>query len=712
LQPTKDNGRRTASVLRLKLLNANRSAVANGECRLPGKANYFIGNDPRKWRTNVPTYAWVKYQGVYPGVDLVFYGNQRQLEHDFVVAPGADAGRIAFRLEGSKKVSLDAEGNLAIAVEGGEVNLQKPLIYQEGSGGRREIPGEYVVKGAREVAFKVGAYDRNRPLVIDPVLAYSTYLGGSGNDGGYSIAVDSSGNAYVTGYTYSSNFPTTAATFQTSLAGTVNAFVSKLNPTASALVYSTYLGGNDEDACTGIAVDPSGHAYVIGQTFSSNFPTTAGAFQTSLAGSANAFVTKLNPTGSALVYSTYLGGSTAEEGDGIAVDSSGDAYVTGDTSSSNFPTTLGAFQTSLAGSANAFVSRLNPSGSALVYSTYLGGSAHEHGWGIAVDPLGNVYVTGGTTSSNFPTTSGAFQSSLAAAYYGNAFVTKLNPSGSALVYSTYLGGSLFELGISIAVDSSHNAYVTGRAGSSNFPTTPGSFQTSLAGNSNAFVTKLNPSGSALVYSTYLGGDTNDGGLCIALDSVSNAYVTGWTESSNFPTNAGAFQTSLAGSENAFVTKMNPTGSALVYSTYLGGSSTDSGEGIAVDSLGNAYVTGGTVSTNFPTTAGAFQTTLAGPLNAFVAKLATTPQAQVANLQITVEALVSSKTLSPIAGRFLLAPLNAALAELQHGHATAAIGELNGFITEVRLLVVLRGLTAAEGHNLIEAAESIISALKV
>jgi hypothetical protein len=560
LRRTTDHGQGTReSLLRLKLVNANQNAVATGASELPGKANYFIGNDPRKWRTNVPTYAKVKYAGVYPGVDLVFYGNQRQLEHDFVVAPGADASRIALRLEGSKKSSLDAEGNLVVAVEGGEVRLEKPLIYQEGSSGRREIPGGYVLTGAREVAFKVGAYDPTKPLVIDPVLVYSTYLGGSGVDVGFGIAVDPSGNAYVTGQTSSDNFPTTAGAFQTSLAGSDNAFVTELNPAGSALVYSTYLGGSKVDSGQGIAVDSSGHAYVRGIATSTDFPTTAGAFQTSLAGSLNTFITKLNPSGSALVYSTYLGGSSVDVGWGIAVDSSGHAYVAGNTTSSDFPITPGAFQTSLAGSQNAFVTKLNPSGSGLVYSTYLGGTSADVVWDIAVDSSGHAYVTGYATSTNFPTTAGAFQTSLAGSH--NAFVTKLNPSGSGLVYSTYLGGGGLDYGLGIAVDSLGHAYVTGQTQSSDFPTTAGAFQTSLAGTKNAFVTTLNPSGSALVYSTYLGGSGGDAGYGIAVDTSGNAFVTGVTGSSNFPTTTGAFQTSLAGSDNTFVAKLTPKGEA-------------------------------------------------------------------------------------------------------------------------------------------------------
>jgi hypothetical protein len=633
LQREDSKGETPSSVLRLKLVNANRNAEVTGASKLPGKVNYFIGNDPKKWRTNVPMYATVKYKDIYPGVDLVYYGNQQQLEHDFVVAPGGDASRIALQIEGSENMSLDAEGNLVIAVEGGEVYLQKPKIYQESGAKRREIPGGYLLRGAREVGFQVEDYDHAKPLVIDPVLVYSTYLGGGDYDFGLAIAVDSSGNAYVTGQAGSSDFPTTAGAFQTSSeSGSYPAFVAKLNPIGSALVYSTYLGGTGVtefgNGASGIAVDSLGNAYVSGATGTGNFPTTAGAFQTSPPTSGyNAFVTKLNSSGSALVYSTYLGGGVPWW-NFIAVDSSGYAYVTGTTDSGNFPTTAGAFETTdpdcsappLGCNGATFITKLNLGGSALVYSTYLGGS---DSFAIAVDSSGNAYVTG-SAGNNFPTTTGAFQTALASS--SGAFVTKLNPSGTALAYSTYLsgGGSNTSTGGSgIAVDSSGNAYVTGSTFSGNFPTTTGAFQTSLAGSVNAFVSKLNPSGSAPVYSTYLGGSSYDSGMGIAVDASGNAYVSGTTSSTNFPTTSGALQTSLPASYSNFVTMLNASGSALVYSTYLSGATEEQADAIALDPLGNVYVTGGTRSSNFPTTAGAFQTVLSGTNNAFVAKFSWT-----------------------------------------------------------------------------------------
>ena len=488
--------------LRMSLVGAAHKPVVSGLEEQPGKANYFIGKDPAKWRTRVSIYAKVRYREVYPGIDLVYYGNQRQLEYDFVVAPGADPNRIMLGFKGADKVEIDAEDSLVLHATGGDIRQHKPVIYQDIDGVRREIAGGYVRKGANRVGFQLPAYDTTRPLVIDPiVLSYSTYLGGSGDDSGGGIAVDADGNAYVAGRTSSPNFPTVAGAFQPTGGSTTDAFVAKLNPAGSALVYSTYIGGSDGDSGTGIAVDSAGNAYVTGGTNSANFPTTAGAFQTTFASTSDfnsdAFVAKLDSTGSSLVYSTYLGGGSDESGAGIAVDASGSAYVTGRTESFDFPTTPGAFQPVAANSLyDAFVTKFDAAGSALVYSTRLGGSANDVGFGIAVDAAGNAYVTGGTFSDDFPTTLGAFQATHVGGW--DVFVTKFNLTGSALAYSTYLGGSGpvpqhgdgLDEGHGIAVDTAGNAYVTGQTISSNFPTTPGVFQPMLAGSRDVFVAKI------------------------------------------------------------------------------------------------------------------------------------------------------------------------------------------------------------------------------
>lgn len=601
------------AVLRMKLVGANPAPQVMGLDELPGKSNYFIGNEPRKWRTNIPHYGKVRYENVYPGVDLVFYGNQGQLEYDFIVAPGADPTAITLAFEGAEKLEMDARGDLVLHTALGHIRLQKPIVYQEVDGAKQPIRGRYVLKNQHRAGFEVSAYDPSAPLIIDPTLSYSTYLGGSGNDLAQSIAVDSSGNSYVTGSTTSFNFPT-ANPRQSALSGSQDAFVTKLNATGSALVYSTYLGGSGSDGGSGIAVDSSGNAYVTGSTDSTNFPT-ANPLQPALGGPRDAFVTKLNPSGSALVYSTYLGGSGIDSGADIAVDSSGNAYVTGSTGSPNFPT-ANPLQPTLGGGFDAFVAKLNAAGSGRLYSSYLGGSGDEFVNGIAVDSTGNAYVTGSTQSTDFPTAN-PLQSSFGGVR--DAFVAKFNANGSTLVYSTFLGGSDDEFGSGVAVDGGGNAYVAGSTRSANFPVAGTPMQGTIGGGSDAFVTKLNASGSALVYSTFLGGSGDEPSSGIAVTSAGNAFVAGSTSSANFPT-VNPLQPGFGGSGDAFVAQLNPAGSALDYSTFLGGRNSDVGNSIALDGSGIAYVTGFTQSTDFPT-AGPLQLCLSGSFDSFIAKIA-------------------------------------------------------------------------------------------
>ncbi|OGT27859.1 MAG: hypothetical protein A2Z17_01365, partial [Gammaproteobacteria bacterium RBG_16_66_13] len=617
---TGDAGITEPVVVRTQLLGANPAPQVLGLNELPGRSNYFIGNDPRNWHVDIPTYARVRYEQVYPGIDLVYYGKQGQLEYDFVVHPGADPGVIELGVQGARELTLDPQGDLIVHTAGGELTHCAPVIYQEIDGRRQFVPGGYDLKGPERVGFATAAYDSSRPLVIDPSLRYSTFLGGSSDDRGLGIAVDGSGNAYVTGFTGSTNFPTANA-LQPSFGGGVDVFVTKVDASGSALVYSTFLGGSAFDEGVGIAVDGSGNAYVTGATFSSDFPT-ANALQPAFGGGrGDVFVTKVNADGSALAYSTYLGGSGGEttfggEGvGGIAVDGSGNAYVTGLTDSADFPTANALQPVKLTGRETAFVTKVNAAGSALVYSTFLGGSTYDQGYGIAVDGSGNAYVTGLAASPDFPTAN-----ALQPAFGGgeDAFVTKVNAAGSALVYSTFLGGSSYDRGLGIAVDGSGNAYVTGFTGSTNFPTA-NALQPAFGGGDDAFVTKVNADGSALAYSTYLGGNAFDRGFGIAVDGSGNAYVTGFTGSTNFPT-ANALQPAFGGGDDAFVTKVNADGSALAYSTYLGGNAFDRGFGIAVDGSGNAYVTGLAASPDFPT-ANALQPAFGGGFaDAFVTKV--------------------------------------------------------------------------------------------
>ncbi len=606
----------------MKLLGSNPHAQVAGLEELPGKSNYFMGSDPKKWRTHIPTYRKVAYRQMYPGIDLVYYGNQRQLEYDFVVAPGADPKAITLGIEGTVgarhglPLRIDSQGDLVVSTEGVEIRFRKPRVYQTDNGQptpdpglRTLVDGRYVLKGKHEVGFQVAPYDTTRALVIDPVLSYSTYLGGSDFDVGLGIAVDFMDNTYVTGFTCSTNFPTANA-FQATLGGSCDVFVTKLNPAGSALLYSTYLGGSGFDAGLGITVDRFGNAYVAGDTDSSDFPT-ANPVQATLGGGCDAFVTKLNRTGSALLYSTYLGGSGLDFARGITVDRFGNAYVTGETVSPDFPT-ANPLQANLGGDLDAFVTKLNPAGSALLYSTFLGGSDRDVGFGIAADRFGNAYVTGETFSIDFPTAN-PLQVSLAGDL--DAFVTKLNPAGSALLYSTYLGGSGTDVANAIAVDQFGNAYVAGETFSPDFPTA-NPLQAILVGGLDAFVTKLNPAGSALLFSTYLGGSGDDEAFGIAVGNV-NVYVTGLTDSPDFPM-ANPLQAILGGGTDAFVTKLNPVGSALLFSTYLGGSGGDEAFGIAVGNV-NVYITGFTDSTDFPT-AHPVQASLGGDFDAFVTKL--------------------------------------------------------------------------------------------
>ena len=618
LQEWQSNGQ---AVLRMRLVDANPNPLVTGSEEQPGRTHYFSGGDPSRWRTNVPHYSRVEYQGVYSGVDLAFYGNSGGLEYDFVVAPRADPALITLAFEGPEALDIDDHGDLVLTIGKGQVRMHKPHIYQETSRGRRTVDGRFLRKGARQVGFQVLDYDRDRTLVIDPVLAYSTYFGGSDDDAGLKIAVDFMGNVYATGGTGSLDFPG-AGSSPRDFSGLSDVFVSKLDPTGAQVIYSTYLGGTDNDVGLALAIDSSGNAYVAGVTQSFDFPV-AGPIQPTHHGGGDAFgdafVAKLDANGSTLLYSTYLGGSADDGATAIAADSSGNAYIAGTTESFDFPT-ANALQPNngvVREAADAFVSKLNSSGSALLYSTYLGGGGADGATGIAVDSAGNAYVSGITGSANFPTVN-PFQPSQGG--FSDGFVSKINASGSALTYSTNLGGSGADGATSIAVDSTGNAYVTGITDSLNFPTV-NPLQATNLGFEDVFVTKLNPQGSSPVYSTYLGSDLSDVSLGIAINPSGNAYVTGGTSSSDFPTvhSLQAFKAGLPEYADAFVAKLNPDGSALDYSTYFGGAGNDGGTGIAVDTSGNAYVIGTTDSLNFPTT-NSLQTARRGGLDAFLIKI--------------------------------------------------------------------------------------------
>ncbi len=637
--------------VRLKFAGANATSLIDGRDELPGKTNYFMGKDAKQWHSNLPSYSSVEYRGIYSGVDAVFHGNPQHLEYDFIVAPGADPHAIALDVEGAKRMRITPRGDMVLGVGQSELDLEKPVVYQEVKGQRREVAGNFVLRGPRRIGFALGPYDHSQPLVIDPTLAYSTYLGGANitgaaNDAGKAITVDSAGDVYVTGTTTSIDFPVTAGAFKPAYPnpGGTAGFVTELNPSGSALVYSTYFGDTSggSTTVTSIALDATDNAYLTGYTNSNNFPTTQGAYKTSeTAGGTYAFATELNPTGTGLVYSTYLSGTETSgvhttNGFGVAVDADGNAYVAGTTTSPTYPTTPGAFQpvqgcvSPTACGGTGFVTKVSSGGASLSYSTYLGTGSNKPE-AVAVDSSGEAYVVGSTETSTFPVTSGAFQTSSSDPV--TVFVTKFNPGGTALTYSTFLSGTSgtsANEALAVAVDASGYTYVTGQTSDSNFPTTSGAYQTNLLDAADAFVTKLNLTGSALVYSTYLPGHTT--GYGIGVNSSGEVYVAGdnYGSAGTFPTTSDAFQPGpLTTTTNGFLTVFNSSGSDLVYSTYIevpSGNEITYAYAAAVDSTGNAYVAGA-AQPGFPTTAGAFKTNLTAnanypdPINAFIMKFA-------------------------------------------------------------------------------------------
>lgn len=613
------------ATMRMQMIGANPDPNVSGEDELPGKSNYFIGNDAGKWHTGVPNYAKVRYTNVYPGIDLVYYGNQGQLEFDMVVAPGADPHQLRFKLSGAKKIDLSPEGDLVVHLHGGELRLHKPVVYQAAAEGRKPIDGHYVLKANREVAFETGPYDRSKRLVVDPTLVYSTYIGGTGNDYGIAIAVDVSGNTYIGGVTTSTDFPTMSP-FQT--AG--EDFVTKLNSSGTALIYSTYFGQTTgSNFLEDLAIDGSGNVYLAGEGAGSGFPVvnqiSSACDSNCQLGASGGFVTKLNAAGSALVYSSRIGGCEALA---IAVDSSGNAYVAGEATTSDFPT-VNAFQAASGGSSDAFLLKVNAAGSALDYSTYLGGSGSDQATGVAVDSSGSAYVAGTTNSPNFPTKDQISGSCVGTCGNGttyDVFVSKFSSTGSALVYSSLIGGSGDDVaaagnplynpnyGHSIAVDASGNAYVGGitDGNPNDFPTTTGAFQTSAncaAACQDGFVTKINAAGNALSYSTFFGTTPSEvNGL--AVDSSGDLAITGLF----IVPFVNAF---YQNGQDAGIAVLDPAGSALLIS-----SSSGHGLGVTFDVPGNVYDAGFTCGNGLLTTTDAFQTTCKSTSgsNAFAAKI--------------------------------------------------------------------------------------------
>jgi hypothetical protein len=653
------------ATVQFRFFGVAKNPVVIGENPLPGRVNYFIGRDPAKWQTNVPTYARVRYRNVYPGIDLVYYGNHRQLEYDFAIAPGADPSQIRFEITGANQIELDAEGNLVLQTASGELHFQSPVIYQESQGQRVAVTGGYVMNDATHIAFQVARYDPSKPLVIDPVLVYSTYLGGSGDDQLRGIAVDSAGSVYLTGYTDSTDFP--LARLGSLSAGATHVFVAKLDPTGSNLVYADYIGGNSQDYGYALVLDSARDVYVTGSTASSDFPLV-NPYQGTYPGSFNGFLTKISVDGSSLLYSTYLGGNGSDLPAGIVIDSSG-VLVAGNTTSTNFPM-VAAYQATVSPNQGGvlgnygFLSKFSLDGSSLVYSTYLGGSSNvvlncggTPCWpspysaigGVVIDSNGSAYVAGNTNTYNFPTTRGAYMTAdLTQQNRGVGFVSKFDGSGN-LDYSTYFYGSsgiLTNIN-ALAVDSLGSAYITGAALSDGtFPLTstricdPGVYTWAC---SYAFVTKFDPAGTTLLYSTFLGPNNYASPGGIALDANNDAYVLASTSSNSFGMSNG-IEPYTSGSDLLLV-EIDPVASTELFATYLGANAEDFPSGIAVDASANVYVGGSTNSLDFPVTQEAFQKALGGGTDAFVLKIgpSSTPAVSLSPslLQYTLQAVGST-----------------------------------------------------------------------
>jgi hypothetical protein len=620
------------AVVRMNL-GAGANTQLSAEDLQPGKVNYFLGNNPANWRSNIPLYGQVKYRNVYPGVDMAFHGVAQKLEFDYIVNPGADAARIGLDFEGAKRIQTNEAGDLVLTTSAGPMELHKPLAYQTKNGTREAVDARFVIKRGNQVAFEIGGYDHSRELVIDPTVTYSTYFGGKGADYGISIAVDSGGNTYVAGATDSSSIPG----WTTAPVGGFDTFVTKLN-SSGALQFTTEFGGSQDDFAGGIAVDSQG-IYVSGTTDSSDFPITAGAAQTTppptngTHGDNGAYAVMLGLTGT-MGWGTYIDGSDSTSGLGVAVDSSHNVYVVGETFAADLgggvvnplPNGSAINLGSGSGDDDGYVVKVtNPSGTSTAFAlvSYIGGSNGDLATGVAVDGSGNIHVVGETISTDFPVTLGVVQSQCGSCSGGDddAFVVSIEANLAGYNYVTYYGGSGVDDGFAVAADSSGNAFLTGRTTSTDFPTAGTPFQSTLAGTQNAFIVELNSAGSKATYGSYLGGNGTDVGLGIALDASDNVYVTGQTSSSgSFPL-TNPTQGALSGPTDAFVTVLGLSQNNLLFSTYLGGSGDEdqyAGD-IGIDGSENIYVTGDTDSGNgsttpFPTSTGAIDGTYAAADN--------------------------------------------------------------------------------------------------
>ena len=606
--PEQDRG---VAYVRMRYVGASAATRVEGLAPQPGSINHIRSGQTV---TGARSYASVRYDELYPGVDLLYYATDRGLEYDYVVAPGASPSAIALELEGATSLRVDASGDLVVGTAAGELRQHRPVLYQERDGRREPVSGAFSIGENGLVRFVTGEYDRSRPLVVDPVVTYSTYLGGNNPDRALDVKIDAAGSAYLTGRTFSPNFPTVGP-FQGFNAGNYDVFVTKFTPDGSALVYSTYVGGTQFDTGESLAVDAAGDVYVTGYTGSTDFPTAL-AFQPEFAGGTEAFVFRLAAAGNDLVYSSFFGGSMTETAAGIAVDGASNAVFVGETNSTDI-VTLGAIQTIYnGGDHDGFYVRLSPTGVPTNIS-YVGGFNDDAINAITFDAGGAAYLTG-RAGVGFPTTPSAFQLNIGGGT--SAFVIKIDAGFTAYVYSSYLGGSANDEGYGIAVDPAGNAYVGGETTSTNFPRVL-PFQNNYATNGDGFITKVNAAGTAIAFSSYIGGTRQDSVNAVAVDAFGSVHMTGQTRSSNFPV-VSPFQPTKGGNQlnDAFVARVAATGRFLMYSSYLGGSATDVGTGIAVDSAGTAFVSGYSDSNNFPTTANAFEPTQVGVEDAFLTRV--------------------------------------------------------------------------------------------
>ena len=608
--------RGSRSVIEMQVVGANPAPSVN-VVKNDSYSTYFTGRAPTTWRTEVPHFSRITFEDVYGGIDLVFYGNRNRLEFDFVVAPKVDPSQVLLDFGDDVAVSVDENGDLLVSDDSGFLRFAKPIVYQQIDDQRLTIASTYRVSQGRSVTFDIGEYDDSQTLVIDPILAFSSFLGGGGIEEGFRVAADDAGNTYLTGTTESTDFPTDNA-LQGANAGNRDVFVSKIDVNG-ALVYSTYLGGSGNDEGRGVAVDPLGNVYLSGRVFSTNFPTV-NPIQANNAGGMDTFLGKLNPTGTALIYSTYIGGSGNDFPFArVGLGDDGSVYLAGQTTSTDFPTTAGSFQTSYGGgSSDVVLVKVNPSGSALDYATYFGGSGDDLSASVEIDSDGNAYVSG-ITSGGIPLLNAA-QGTYGGGPF-DAFITKFDSTGSALIFATYLGGSGDEgrNQTNSGLDAAQNIWVSGSTTSTDFPTV-NPIQATYGGNpADGFIARLESDGSTFSYSSYLGGSQGDEPIEIAVGVCGDVYVSGSTNSPDFPTENAIQSVYGGGAVDAFLTRLTADGSSLVYSTFLGGSGIDSGFDIAL-SNGRVHFSGNTQSSNFPITGNAISGTLSGSQDAFVVVL--------------------------------------------------------------------------------------------